>query len=186
MDAEGLKIEKAKLPEVWIIRLIPDVDFRGSYSIFFTEELFYELTGEHIAEGNLVDNYLGVFRGYHYSPHSWKLYLCLRGALHYFLVNWDKLDPEYGRWQEISLLPDYGFIKHPRYATAMWSVGTENSQLMVLQSQHYNPDKPDQQTIERNQLNAELIAMNKRPIFYPDLPVIMSERDMVGEYESRR
>ncbi len=179
----GMEIEETRLPELWKIRPVQNTDYRGSYMTFFQTDLFQELTGQTIAEGNLVDNQENVFRGYHYSPHSWKLYLCLSGMLHYYLVNWDESHLEYGKWEQITLLPYQGFIKHPRYTTGMWSIG--KSVLMVLQSQRYDLANPDQETITKNRLNAQLVSMGKKSIFYPDLPMVMSKRDMVGEYEFR-
>ena len=173
-------IEKINLPEVWLVKPDQSFDYRGAYQTFFTDEMFHELTGEHIVEGNLVDNHQHTFRGYHYSPRSWKLYLCLSGVLHYWLVNWDESHPEYGEWQEFTLPRYYGFIKHPRYATGMWSI--TDSTLMVLQSQYYNASQPDQETIEKSKLNATLVANGKQSIFYPDLPMVRSERDTIGNY----
>lgn len=180
MLKHGIEIEDTKLPGLWSIRLVQNADYRGSYMTFCHEKLFHEYTGEHIAEGNLVDNHAGTFRGYHYSPHSWKFYLCLKGTLHYYLVNWDKTHEGYCDWQEMTLLPYHGFIKHPRYATGMWSIS--ESILLVLQSQYYDVQNPDQQTITRLQIDDELRTHGMRRIFYPDLQMIMSERDTVGEY----
>lgn len=177
---DELFLEETNLPELWSVKVTQQPDWRGSYQTFFRSDWFHEITGEYIAEVNLVDNFARTFRGYHYSPHSWKLYLCLQGVLHYYLVNWDESHPDYGQWQELTLLPYHGFIKHPRYATGMWAV--TDSRLMVAQSQYYNPDKPDQQTITRNQIDVKLISLNKKIIYYPELPMIMSERDMIGEY----
>lgn len=180
MNRYGIEIETTLLPELWSVSLVQNADYRGSYMTFCHNGLFHEMTGEHIAEGNLVDNHAGTFRGYHYSPHSWKLYLCIKGVLHYYLVNWDNEHSGYGEWQQITLLPYHGFIKHPRYATGMWSIG--ESTLLVLQSQYYDAQHPDQVTIAKEKLNIELLNMGKKPIFYPDLPVVMSERDTVGDY----
>ena len=175
-----IEVKEFKLPEVWEIKLDQNVDYRGSYMTVFTEDLFKKYTGETVREANLVDNRQYTFRGYHYSPHSWKLYLCLDGVLHYYLVNWDKAHENYGKCAQITLLPYQGFIKHPRYATGMWAI--TKSKLLVLQSQVYDPSNPDQETIEKGRLNNELGAMGENLIFYPNLPMIMSERDMVGEY----
>ena len=178
-----IEVKEFKLPEVWEIKLDQNVDYRGSYMTVFTDDLFKQYTGETVREANLVDNRQYTFRGYHYSPHSWKLYLCLDGVLHYYLVNWDKEHENYGKCAQITLLPYQGFIKHPRYATGMWSIS--ESRLMVLESQVYDSDNPDQETITRNQLDGRLIGMNKKPIFYPDLPMIISERDTIGFQEVR-
>ncbi len=181
MIKHGIEIEETELSEVWLVRLIKNTDYRGDYSTFFRNDVFYEVTGQHIVEGNLVDNHRYTFRGYHYSPHSWKFYLCLRGVLHYYLVNWDETHPEFGRWQEITLQPYQGFIKHPRYATGMWAI-EDDSMLMVLQSQRYDSANPDQKTITEDRINAKLVGMNKKSIFYPDLPMVRSWRDVMGKY----
>ena len=180
LTKHGLELGETRLPDVWSVRLAQNTDYRGSYMTFCHNKLFHEMTGERIAEGNLVENYAGTFRGYHYSPRSWKFYLCLRGALHYYLVNWDKSHSGYGEWQQITLLPYHGFFKHPRYATGMWSIG--DSTLLVLQSQYYDAKNPDQVTIAIDILNAELAKIGKKTIYYPDLPLILSERDALGEY----
>lgn len=175
---EPIVVKETQFPGLWSVKLDQSVDYRGSYMTFFSDDVLLQYTGQTMREGNLVDNHQYTFRGYHYSPHSWKFYLCLRGILHYYIVNWDENHPDYGKWIQMTLQPYQGFIKHPRYATGMWSI--TDSTLLVLQSQVYNPENPDQVTIAKGDLNKKLVELNKKPIYYPELPIVLSERDSSG------
>ena len=180
-------MQETELPDVWLIK--PDVnkDFRGNYLMIHHEEFydkqFYNAEFKspikyppdlHFVEWDIATSRKGVFRGIHYSPNCWKIYQCLNGAIYYVFVNCDEHDKDFGKWTSFQLEPYDQLLKHPRYGAGMLAL-EDNTILHYAQSQYYDPNNPDQKTFKYN---------DKRfNIFYPNIPMILSKRDIIGKYE---
>ncbi len=179
-----LIVEQTSLPDVW--RITPDVnkDFRGNYlmihhAIEYDDRFSlskYANAKLQFVEFDIATSRKGVFRGIHYSPHCWKIYQCLHGAIYYVFVNCDKQDPEYGKWASFHLEPYDQLLKHPKYGAGMLAL-EDNTILYYAQSQYYNPNDPDQQTF----------TLKDFPdVFMPNVPLLLSRRDTIGEYDFRK
>ncbi len=163
------------LPGVY--RISPDVnkDFRGNYLMIHHSDEYDSLARTHFVEFDIATSRKGVFRGIHYSPHCWKIYQCLNGAIYYVFVNCDRKDPEFGRWASFHLEPYDQLLKPPKYGAGMIAL-EDNTILHYAQSQYYNPNDPDQETF----------TLKDFPdIFIPNIPLVLSRRDTIGEYENR-
>ena len=170
-----MQIQTTNLKDVWLIKPEINNDFRGKYLMYYNaKELKEILPDVDFVEGDIAVSNKHVFRGIHYSPHCWKIYQCINGRIDYVIVNCDKEDSEYGKWQRFLLEPFDMLLKHPRYGAAMWAL-EDNTILGYLQSQYYNPDNPDQQTFTLKDFS---------DVWYPNLPYILSKRDEQGHYES--
>ncbi len=173
-----MRIDSTKLDGVFIIKPDVNTDFRGDYVMIHSESdydsLASRVTGEdlHFVEWDIATSRRNVFRGIHYSPHCWKIYQCLAGSIYYVFVNCDKEDKEYGKWASFQLEPYDQILKHPKYGAGMLAL-EDNTMLHYAQTQYYNPDEPDQQTF----------TLKDFPdIFVPNYPLILSQRDTIGEY----
>ena len=174
--ANNMQVEPTTLPDVFIIK--PDVfsDFRGKYLSIHSEKDYDSLVPDvHFVEWDIATSRKGVFRGIHYSPHCWKIYQCLNGTIYYVFVNCDKNDPEFGRWASFHLEPFHQLVKHPKYGAGMLAL-EDNTILYYAQSQYYNPNDPDQETFTLRDFPE---------IFIPNMPLLLSKRDTIGEYEFR-
>lgn len=173
-----MQIEKTKLRDVWLVK--PDVytDFRGDYVMTFNKKL-YEQFGFEVVEQDISTSTKGVLRGIHYSPNCWKIYECMSGTMYYAIVNCDKEDPEFGRWESfiISDKNHCQIVKHPRYGAGF--VAVTDCVLHYMQSEYYNPDDPNQSTFKYND--------ERFKIWWPKITPepILSRRDEIGEYEFR-
>jgi dTDP-4-dehydrorhamnose 3,5-epimerase-like enzyme len=170
-----LQINETKLDGVWKVTLDKNPDFRGSYKASYVEDDFNKLVPDvkWVEDDVCVSDDRGVFRGIHYSPHCWKYYLCIHGKIEYYIVNCDKSDSEYGKWQNFTLEPYDGLIKHPKYGAGMLAL-KDNTILFYKQSQYYDANNPDQKTF----------TLKDFPdIFMPNIPLLLSKRDTQGFYD---
>lgn len=169
-----MEIKETSLPDVWRIKLDVNTDFRGDY-VMIDNEFTYDMLPPkvHFIERDIATSRKGVFRGIHYSPNCWKIYQCLAGAIYYVFVNCDKNDIEYGKWASFHLEPYDQLLKHPKYGAGMLAL-EDNTMLYYQQNQYYNANDPDQKTF----------TLKDFPdIFVPNIPLILSRRDTIGEYE---
>jgi dTDP-4-dehydrorhamnose 3,5-epimerase-like enzyme len=132
----------------------------------------------HFVESDIALSRKGVFRGIHYSPHCWKIYQCLHGAIYYVFVNCDEKDKDFGKWESFILKPYDQLLKHPRYGAGMLAL-EDDTILYYLQDQYYDAVDPDQQTFKYDDKRFNVWL----PKITPEL--ILSRRDEIGEYESR-
>ncbi len=174
-----MKVTELDLKGIYLIE--PDIhtDFRGEYVMTYRKDL-YDRFGIDFIEHDISTSSKGVLRGIHYSPHCWKLYQCLHGALYYVFVNCDKKDTEFGKWTSI-ILNDrnhWQILKHPKYGAGFVAL-EDNSLLHYMQNQYYDAKDPDQKTFKWFD--------TKFRIWWPKVtPVpILSRRDEIGEYEFR-
>jgi len=171
-----LQIEKTSLPDVWRIEPKVNKDFRGNYVMIHHLEDYDRLIPDvRFVEWDIATSRKNVFRGIHYSPHCWKIYQCLNGAIYYVFVNCDKNDSEFGNWASFHLEPYDQLLKHPKYGAGMLAL-EDNTILHYAQSQYYDPNDPDQETF----------TLKDFPdIFVPNVPLLLSKRDTIGEYDFR-
>ncbi len=167
-----MDIQATELPDVWLIKPRVNKDFRGNYVMIHHEADYDELAGVHFVEWDIATSRKGVFRGIHYSPHCWKIYQCLNGAIYYVFVNCDRNDTEFGRWASFHLEPYDQLLKHPKYGAGML-VLEDNTILHYAQSQYYDSNSPDQETFPLKDFP---------DIFLPNFRLILSERDILGHY----
>ena len=183
-----MRIEATSLPDVWRIKPEVNTDFRGDYVEIHNkvdyDNIMWRIYSEYpveqkdiiafgFVEWDIATSRKGTFRGIHYSPHCWKIYQCLRGAIYYVFVNCDKNDPEFGKWASFRLEPYDQLLKHPKYGAGMLAL-EDNTMLHYAQTQYFNPDDPDQETF----------TLRDFPdIFMPNMPLLLSRRDTIGEYE---
>ena len=160
-----------------VVLFEPDVhtDFRGDYVMTYDKSLYENLgIDKEFVEHDVSYTHLrGVLRGIHYSPRCWKLNECLSGSIYYVVVNCDKEDKEYGKWESF-ILDDkkhHQLYKHPRYGSAFLTL-TQDVVFHYMQSQYYNPDNPDQKTFKWNEFD----------IWWPIEAPILSQRDESGKY----
>lgn len=166
---------KTQLRDVWRVKVDVNEDFRGKYLMIHHKAEYEGFVNVPFVEMDIAVSRKNVFRGIHYSPNCWKIYQCLNGSIYYVFVNCDKRDPEYGKWASFQLEPYDQLIKHPRYGAGMLAL-EDNTILHYAQSQYYNPNDPDQQTF----------TLKDFPdVFVPNVPLMLSRRDTIGEYEFR-
>jgi dTDP-4-dehydrorhamnose 3,5-epimerase-like enzyme len=133
--------------------------------------------GVHFCEWDIATSRKGVLRGIHYSPHCWKIYQCLAGAIYYVFVNCDETDEKYGEWASFQLEPFDQLLKPPKYAAGMLAL-EDNTILHYAQSQYYNAFDPDQKTFKWDYPTFG--------IWWPKgITPILSKRDDLGDYEFR-
>lgn len=172
-------VKETQLPGVWSIQPKVDYDHRGDFMELHIEKDYDALPPNvHFVYTCISTSKKGVLRGIHYSPHCWKIYQCLQGAIFYQFVNCDEKDPEYGRSAQFLLRPYEQLLKHPKYAAAMLALG-DNTILYYAQSQYYNPTDPDQYTFKYDDPRFKLWFPKITPV------PILSKRDEIGEYEFR-
>ncbi len=144
-------------------------DYRGENVMIWNDADYSKyLPDIHFVEHNLWCSHKGTLVGIHHSPHCWKLYECLYGRAWYAFI-----DMETNEWQGITLTDRnrYQVIKPPCYATGLL-VLSDYAVVHVMQSQYYDPEKPDQITYRYD---------DKRfNIKWPLYDFILSQRDMEG------
>lgn len=171
-------IQETKLADVW--RIIPEVnsDFRGDYVMVDKEIDYDNLPSKvHFVERCISTSRKGVLRGIHYSPHCWKVYQCLHGAMYYVFVDCDEKSKTFGKWELFLLKPYDQLLKHPRYGAGFVAL-EDDTILYYLQSQYYNDNDPDQKTFKYDDKRFNIFWAN---LGFP----ILSKRDTLGEYDFR-
>ena len=168
-----MEVIPSKLKDVWLIKPNHFPDWRGDFIQLDKEGDYDNLPPKiHFVERALSISNKGVLRGMHYSPHCWKIYQCIQGALYYVFVNYDESDPEYGKQAAFILKPYDQLLKHPKYAAGMLAL-EDNTMLLYFQEQYYNAEDPDQQTFKWNDPRFNIWWPTKNPK--------LSQRDEVGE-----
>jgi len=175
-----MEISKTKLKDVFLIK--PDIneDFRGDYVMTYHEEMYRKRLRQEGIDVKFVEHDIststkGVLRGIHYSPSCWKLNQCLYGSIYYVVVNCDEKDPEFGKWQAFVLSDRnrHQLFKHPKYGSGFLTL-TDITVFHYMQSEYYNPDKPNQKTFMWNDPRFN--------IWWPTRTPILSQRDEEGHY----
>lgn len=99
-----ITLEKTALPGVLLIK--PDVfeDFRGQYVEIYNEGLYRQLGVEpKFVQDDISVSARHVLRGLHGDHETWKLVSCLQGRFYLVVLNYDRLSPDFGRWQGFTL-----------------------------------------------------------------------------------
>ena len=172
-----MRIIPTKLSGVFLIE--PDIheDLRGKNFMTWHSEK-YSWLETNFVEHNIFTAKKNVLSGIHYSPLCTKLYQCLYGIAHYILVNCDNNDKEFGKWGSFILSDENRFqlFKPPKYGTGFVAISNYVI-IYVMQSEYYNPGNPNQVTFRYDDPRFNI----RWPIENP----ILSERDEMGNYESR-
>jgi dTDP-4-dehydrorhamnose 3,5-epimerase len=99
-----IKVSKAKLNDVLLIK--PDVfeDHRGEYIETYNKKLYQE-NGIDIqfVQDDISVSTRNVLRGIHGDNETWKLISCLYGKFYLVVVNCDKDSEDFGKWQSFVL-----------------------------------------------------------------------------------
>ena len=170
-----MRVDETTLRDVWLIKPDVNYDFRGEYVMTYNEKEF----GGHFpwfkpVEHDISTSFKDVFRGVHYSPNCWKLNQCPYGSILYYVVNCDRDDEEYGKWESFPLNDRnrWQVFKHPRYGTG-FLVLSDFAIFHYLQDQYFDPLLPDQKTLSVKELD----------IYLPVKDYVLSERDaFIKEY----
>jgi len=130
----------------------------------------YNWLGINFIEHNVFTAKKNVLSGIHYSPLCTKLYQCLYGKAYYVLVNCDKNDKEFGKWDSFTLSDEnyLQLFKPPQYGTGFVAL-SDFVIIHVMQSEYYNLDNPNQVTFRYDDPQFNIQWPVKNPI--------LSERD---------
>ena len=97
-------IKKTRLKKVLLIKLKPFIDFRGKYLEIFNKELFKKTKVEiNFKQDDISISKKNVFRGIHGDFKTWKLITCLDGEFLLVVVNNNKKDKQYKKYQIFKL-----------------------------------------------------------------------------------
>jgi len=112
-----IKVSKAKLEGVLIIKPDPFEDFRGEYLETFNERIYSKeiknhLKGTiyqkmalnlHFVEDDISTGCRGVIKGIHGDTKTWKLVQCLFGKFYLIVLNHNPKSKDYGKWEAFTL-----------------------------------------------------------------------------------
>lgn len=161
-----MEVVPTTLRDVWIVTPDINYDFRGEYVMTYNqgEFPFNFFPVEH----DISTSIKNVWRGIHYSPNCWKLNQCLYGSILYYVINCDKDDKDFGKWESFPLNDKnrWQIFKHPRYGTG-FLVLSDFAIFHYLQDQYYDPNRPDQKTL----------SLKDFDIYLPIKDPVMSSRD---------
>ena len=163
--------KRTSLRDVEIIKPNVNYDFRGEYVMTYSAKDF-PLYDFKPVEHDISTSKYGTWRGIHYSPHCWKLNQCLYGEILYYVINCDREDEEFGKWESFPLNDKnrWQIFKHPRYGSAFLTL-SDLAVFHYLQDQYFDRDAPDQRTFSYNEFN----------LYIPSVNMVMSPRDAFME-----
>lgn len=99
-----IEVIKTKLDGVMLIKLDTFEDHRGTYVEIFNEDLYGEKgVGIKFIQDDISLSSRNVLRGIHGDDVTWKLISCLSGKFYLVVVNWDRLSPQFGKWESFVL-----------------------------------------------------------------------------------
>ena len=99
-----MKVQKAKLDGVLLIKPLIFEDHRGEYIETYNEELYRKHTADvKFVQDDISVSGRGVLRGIHGDDKTWKLISCLYGRFYLVVVNCDKNSEDFGKWQPFVL-----------------------------------------------------------------------------------
>lgn len=169
-----MKIFKAKLNGVMLIK--PDIfeDYRGQYVEIYNEE-FFRSNGIQVKfiQDDISVSSKHVLRGIHGDAETWKLISCLYGKFYLVVINYDDQSEQYGRWEAFTLSERNRLqvLVPPKYGNGHL-VLSDTAIFHYKQNTYYNPK--GQFTILWNdpQFN----------IWWPIKQPILSQRDKLGRF----
>lgn len=104
-----MKVEKTQLTNVLLFHHDYHEDHRGTYEELYNKvdysEVIKQETGHDIEflEDDFAVSSKHVLRGIHGDDRNWKLVTCLRGRFYIVVVNCDKENEDFGKWQNLVL-----------------------------------------------------------------------------------
>lgn len=97
-------INETTLKGVNIISNIPKFeDFRGEYVEIFNKKHYETIFNLQFVQDDISRSYKNVLRGIHGDFGTWKLVSCLYGAFYIVVVNNNKNDSQYLKWESFLL-----------------------------------------------------------------------------------
>ena len=108
MHSERMKFHKQSIQGVYLIEPTPFVDDRGMFRRHFcADEFARHGIAATMAQGNISENlHARTLRGFHYlmPPHAeGKTFSCLRGRIHYVVVDLRPESPTFMKWLPFDL-----------------------------------------------------------------------------------
>lgn len=169
-------VEKTKLKGVLLIKLDAFEDHRGQYLETYNKQRYHECGIDlEFVQDDISISSKNVLRGIHGDALTWKLISCLHGKFYLVVVNCNKSDGDFGKWQSFVLSDSnhHQVLVPPKYGNGHL-VLTEKAIFHYKQSTYYNPQ--DQFTYLWNdpQFN----------IWWPIKNPILSRRDQFGKFDS--
>jgi dTDP-4-dehydrorhamnose 3,5-epimerase len=169
-----VKFKKTKLENCLLIE--PEVfeDFRGEYTMTYSEKVFAE-NGVNVkfVEDDISMSSRHVLRGIHGDMRTWKLISCPVGKFYFIVVNCDAESPNFGKWESFTLSARNRnmVLVPPKHGNAHL-VLSETAIFHYKQSEYYNPE--GQFTYVWND--------PKFNIWWPVKNPMISQRDELGRY----
>ncbi|MFC1685677.1 dTDP-4-dehydrorhamnose 3,5-epimerase family protein [Nanoarchaeota archaeon] len=146
-------------------------DFRGAYSETFNERDYSreikKVTGKEVkfVQDSLSRSFKNVLRGIHGDDKTWKLISCPMGRMYTVIVNCDKKDKDYGKWQSFDLSQETmsQVLVPPKFGTSHivlsdWAV------FQYKQSTYYDPKNLKQFTYRYDHPEFNIWWPIKKPI----------------------
>lgn len=181
-----IKISKAKLEGVLLIKLEIFKDHRGEYVETFNEKIYSEeiaknLKGTiyqkkalslHFIEDDISTGSKGVIKGIHGDSKTWKLVQCLFGKFYLVVLNYNPKSKDYGKWEAFTLSDKNRLqVLIPPMCGNGHLVLSEYDIYHYKQTEYYDPN--DQITIKWDD--------PKFKIWWPIKDPILSLRDKMGK-----
>ena len=112
-----IKVSKANLEGVLLIRPEPFKDHRGEYVETFNEKNYSEAVADnlkgtiyekeasdlHFVEEDISTGKRGVLKGIHGDIKTWKLVQCLYGEFYLVVLNFEHKSKAFGKWEGFTL-----------------------------------------------------------------------------------
>lgn len=137
-----MRFKKTKLKDCWLIE--PEVfeDFRGEYTMTYSEKVFAE-NGINVkfVEDDISMSSRHVLRGIHGDQRTWKLISCPHGKFYFIVVNCDQQSPDFGKWDSFTLSARNRnmVLVPPKHGNAHLVI-SESAIFHYKQSEYYNPE----------------------------------------------
>lgn len=138
-------ISEAEIPDVYMIRLTPYVDERGSFARGWCQREFHEagLPSRMVQMNISCNRRRGTLRGFHYqaAPHQEdKLLRCLRGAVHDVVVDLRPSSPTFMRHLAVEMKADDQFaLLVPKGCANAFLTLADDTEVTYLVSEFYTP-----------------------------------------------
>lgn len=99
-----MEVRNAQLKGVKMIVMdSPFIDHRGFYKEIYNKKFYNALGDIEFVQDDISMSYKDVLRGIHGDNGTWKLISCLRGEFYLVVVNCNREDSEFGKWQSFVL-----------------------------------------------------------------------------------
>ena len=174
-----MEIKDTSLKGVKIIETeAPFVDYRGCYKEIYNKKLYdtlYDTLGDiEFVQDDISVSDKNVLRGIHGDEGTWKLISCLQGKFYLVVVNCDRKNSQFGKWQSFVLSEDNNLqvLVPPMFGNGHL-VLKDDTIFHYKQSTYYGDYK--QFTVKLND--------SKLNIFWPVKNPILSLRDNIGPFE---